>query len=71
MSHGVVHFEIPGDDPDKQGSFYTDSFDWKIQKVPMEDMEYWPRSLCSRTPRIAPRCSRAAPSYTWPPRLRR
>ena len=37
MSHGVVHFEIPADDPDKLSSFYSSLFDWNIQKVPMGD----------------------------------
>lgn len=42
MSHGVVHFEIPADDPDKLSSFYRDLFDWKIQKFPMEGgQDYW------------------------------
>ena len=41
LSHGVVHFEIPGDDPEKLASFYGDLFGWQIQKVPMEGMDYW------------------------------
>jgi predicted enzyme related to lactoylglutathione lyase len=38
--HGVVHFEIPADDPDKLSRFYGDLFGWQIQKVPMENGEY-------------------------------
>lgn len=41
MDHGVVHFEIVADDPDKLATFYSDLFGWKIQKVPMEGMPYW------------------------------
>jgi uncharacterized protein len=41
VSHGVVHFEIPADDPDKLSSFYTGLFGWQINKVPMEGGDYW------------------------------
>lgn len=41
MSHGVVHFEIPADDPDKLSSFYTSLFGWQINKMPMEGGDYW------------------------------
>src|SRR5262245_3539311 len=45
MSHTIVHFEIPADDPEKLAGFYTSLFDWKIQKMSgmpgMEDVEYW------------------------------
>ena len=42
MSHGVVHFEIPGEDPDKLSDFYSKLFDWKINKTPMGDgSDYW------------------------------
>jgi uncharacterized protein len=41
MDHGVVHFEIVGDDPEKLASFYGDLFGWNIQKMPMEGMPYW------------------------------
>ena len=41
MSHGVVHFEIPGNDPDKLAGFYRDLFDWNIDRVPMDGMDYW------------------------------
>ena len=40
MSHGVSHFEIPADDPDKLSDFYVQLFDWQIQKFPGE-IEYW------------------------------
>jgi predicted enzyme related to lactoylglutathione lyase len=41
MSHGVVHFEIVADDPEKLAGFYSGLFDWKIEKMPMEGMPYW------------------------------
>ena len=41
MSHGVVHFEIAADDPEKLSKFYGDLFGWKIQKMPMDGMDYW------------------------------
>ncbi len=41
MNHGVVHFEIVGDDPEKLASFYSNLFGWQIQKVPMDGMDYW------------------------------
>jgi predicted enzyme related to lactoylglutathione lyase len=41
VSHGVAHFEIPADDPDKLASFYTSLFGWQINKVPMEGGDYW------------------------------
>jgi len=41
-SHGVVHFEIPANDPDKLSQFYSQLFGWQIQKMPMgPDMDYW------------------------------
>ena len=47
MSNGVVHFEIPADDPEKLVSFYTTLFDWKVQKIPMAGMDYW---ICQTMP---------------------
>jgi hypothetical protein len=41
VSHGVVHFEIPADDPEKLVGFYRDLFDWKVDKMPGDTMEYW------------------------------
>jgi uncharacterized protein len=41
MNHGVVHFEIPADDPEKLAGFYGGLFGWKIDKMPSEAMEYW------------------------------
>ena len=41
MSHGVVHFEIVADDPEKLSKFYGDLFGWKMQKMPMDGMDYW------------------------------
>ena len=40
MSHTIVHFEIPADDPEKLADFYARLFGWKIEKYPGE-MEYW------------------------------
>ena len=41
MSHGVSHFEIPADDPEKLVGFYKSLFDWNIQKFDMAGAEYW------------------------------
>src|SRR5262245_29485092 len=30
MEHGVVHFDIPANDPEKLTKFYTDLFGWQI-----------------------------------------
>lgn len=38
MSNILVHFEIPGDDPEALAEFYRNLFGWKIQKAPMD---YW------------------------------
>jgi len=38
MSGRVVHFEIPYDDQERAGSFYTDAFGWKLMAMP--DMKY-------------------------------
>lgn len=38
MSGRVVHFEIPYDDQQRAGSFYTDAFGWKLTSMP--DMKY-------------------------------
>jgi uncharacterized protein len=35
FGHGVVHFEIPAQDPDKLSEFYTRLFGWRIEKMPM------------------------------------
>lgn len=39
-SHGVVHFEIPADDPDALSRFYTQLFGWRVEKMPMGDESY-------------------------------
>ncbi len=36
----VVHFDISADDPERAVKFYTDVFDWSIQKWE-GPMEYW------------------------------
>ena len=41
MNHGVVHFEIPADDPEKLVDFYTTLFGWQFQKYPMPGGDYW------------------------------
>ena len=42
MSNGIVHFELPADDPEALIGFYTELFDWKIEKMPGgEGMDYW------------------------------
>jgi hypothetical protein len=40
MDHTVVHFEIPADDIEKLGKFYSDLFGWKIERSP-GPVEYW------------------------------
>ena len=41
MAHGVVHFEIPANDPDKLSQFYTQLFGWQITKMPMGGTDYY------------------------------
>ena len=41
MSNTIVHFEIPADDPEKLAAFYTQMFDWKIEKMQGGGEEYW------------------------------
>ena len=36
----VVHFEIPGDDPERAMTFYRDVFGWEFPKW-MEEPPYW------------------------------
>lgn len=38
--HGVVHFEIYADDPDKLAGFYKDLFGWGIESVPGMDYRF-------------------------------
>jgi uncharacterized protein len=38
MSGRVVHFEIPFDDDQRAGAFYTDAFGWKLTPIP--EMKY-------------------------------
>ena len=38
-NHGVVHFEIPAEDPDKLSQFYTQLFGWRIEKMSMGGAE--------------------------------
>ena len=33
-NHGVVHFEIYADDPDKPAEFYKGMWRWEIQSAP-------------------------------------
>ncbi len=41
MDHTIVHFEIPADDVEELGKFYSKLFDWKIIHSPVEGMDYW------------------------------
>ena len=41
MANKIVHFEIPAEDPEKVKAFYEKIFDWKIEKMPGDAMEYW------------------------------
>jgi predicted enzyme related to lactoylglutathione lyase len=38
MAGGVVHFEIPADDVDRAGKFYSSAFGWDIN--PMPELSY-------------------------------
>ncbi|MFB0499876.1 MAG: VOC family protein [Candidatus Hadarchaeaceae archaeon] len=40
MSHTIVHFEIPADNPEKLKQFYENVFGWKIEKSP-GPIDYW------------------------------
>ena len=40
-SNGVVHFEIPADQPEALIKFYIELFGWKFQKSPHAPTEYW------------------------------
>ncbi len=41
MPNRVIHFEIHADNPERASKFYTDVFDWVIQKMPLGTMDYW------------------------------
>ena len=41
MDHTIVHFEIPADDVEELGKFYSKLFDWRIIHSPVEGMDYW------------------------------
>ena len=36
----ICHFEIPADDIPRAQKFYSELFDWKIEKYQESDMEY-------------------------------
>ncbi|MBA3759519.1 MAG: VOC family protein [Gemmatimonadales bacterium] len=40
MSHTVVHFEIPADQPERAAEFYRELFGWKIEHMG-GPMDYW------------------------------
>lgn len=48
----VAHFEIPADDPEKLAGFYSELFDWKINKA--QNMEYWLVSTVATKPEGGP-----------------
>jgi predicted enzyme related to lactoylglutathione lyase len=37
----IIHFEIPVDEPERAIRFYTEVFGWKIEKMPVSQVEYW------------------------------
>jgi predicted enzyme related to lactoylglutathione lyase len=41
MSHRVVHFEIPANEPEKLTQFYGELFGWKFQKAPIPGPAYF------------------------------
>ena len=36
----IVHFDLPADDPERAKKFYEKLFDWKFDKVPMQEPYY-------------------------------
>jgi len=40
VDHTIIHFEIPADDVEKLRKFYTELFEWKIEKTP-GPVDYW------------------------------
>ncbi|MDA4129098.1 MAG: hypothetical protein OK422_06570 [Thaumarchaeota archaeon] len=44
----IVHFEIPASDVGRLSRFYTESFGWKFEKVPMPDFDWSAREECER-----------------------
>ena len=41
MKNPMVHFEIPADNAERAIKFYKKIFDWKIEKFPMADGDYY------------------------------
>jgi predicted enzyme related to lactoylglutathione lyase len=41
MDNTIVHFEIPADNIEELGKFYSQLFDWRIIHSPVEGMDYW------------------------------
>jgi uncharacterized protein len=41
LGRPIVHFEIPISDSEAMSRFYSDLFDWKINKQSMPGMDYW------------------------------
>ncbi len=39
--HGVVHFEMVAENPEKLSQFYTNLFGWQITKMPMGETDYY------------------------------
>jgi uncharacterized protein len=42
--NGVQHFDMPADDVERAKKFYSETFGWKIDKVP--EMPYWMAYTC-------------------------
>ncbi|MCP4051133.1 MAG: VOC family protein [bacterium] len=38
---GVVHFDLPADDPEKLKCFYEDVFNWQFKKWNEPGVDYW------------------------------
>ena len=36
-----IHFDIPADQPGRAQDFYGRLFGWRIEKVPVPNLEYW------------------------------
>ena len=39
--NSIVHFEIPADDIHRAQEFYKSVFGWEINKIPLQEMEYY------------------------------
>ena len=50
MSHRIVHFEIPADDPQRASRFYGGLFGWDFKDSGMPGVQYWMAETASGEP---------------------